>query len=451
MRCYVTTRSHWVVPRVVPSAWCAGLAIVVRATSTWPYVTFTALGTPQHSSKPACKLQLHVLEMAYVLYRAILALCACIFALGQNFSLTRLRVEYLEAPLTVEIPTPRFSWALVHPMRAQAMTSYKIVVTKMPSSIVVWDSGTVVSNTSTNVPFVGSAREPDSDYSWSVVCSDASGSFSEKAVSTFSTALFGPNAWHGASWVSSPLYGALNTYRAELNLSGGDVLRARLYVTGLGYAKTWLNGGLTDDHELGSFTTFEMRTLYDVVNVTSQLRLGCNTLGVMLGNGWFSQPSVNVGPRQFRLLLSVTMSGTETPMYFGSSLSQGAPGSLVFAATAGPVLADDIYIGETFSGPVAAALKGWSECGFIPPAPWNTTVAPAVSPDTLGAVSSAHTVPIRIDRTFSTLSVNEPLPNLFVFGEFVLSDGHHNSLFLHRLPSMPNLRLWSKYGWAHDT
>ena len=40
----------------------------------------------------------------------------------------RLRVEYLEKPITVDVPSPRFSWALQHPNRAEAQTAYRIVV-----------------------------------------------------------------------------------------------------------------------------------------------------------------------------------------------------------------------------------------------------------------------------------------------------------------------------------
>jgi alpha-L-rhamnosidase len=334
---------------------------------------------------------------------------------GQNFSVTRLRVEYLAAPLGVDVTFPRFSWALEHSTRGQVGSSYRIVVSSVRSSTIVWDSGTVLSNRSVNIPYSGTPLAPDSDFSWSVVCGDNSGTLSPAAVSNFSTGLYGSNAWHGAEFISSRSSGSLNTYRSEFSLER-TITRARLYVTGLGYAKTWLNGVLTDDHQLGHFTTFEMRTLYDVVDVSSLLQSGCNSLGIMLGRGWFSQPSVNVGPRQFRLVLSVTFDDSPMPVYFVSKNTAGVSGALVFAAASGPVLADDIYIGETYSGLVAAAQSGWSVCGFSPQPLWQETEAPSVSPDTLGAVSSAQTVPIRIDRTYSTLALTEPLPNVYVFG-----------------------------------
>jgi alpha-L-rhamnosidase len=243
---------------------------------------------------------------------------------------------------------------------------------------------------------------------------DNAGAISAPATSTFSTGILNAAAWGAAEWISGS-GGKLNTFRAELTLTS-PVTRARMFITGLGYAKTWLNGALTDDHELGQFTTFQQRTLYDVVDVTSQLRVGCNALGVMLGAGWWSEPSINAGMRQFRLMLSVTTQDGNTATYFSQN---AAGGSLVFAATTGPVTADNIYDGESFDGRIAAAIAGWSQCGFAPsPAwPWQATEAPAVTPSSYGAVISAHGVPIRTDRTYSVVDsgISQPRPNVFVF------------------------------------
>ena len=43
--------------------------------------------------------------------------------------------------------------------------------------------------------------------------------------------------------------------------------RAHLHVAGLAYYKCWLNGVAVSDHELGHYTTFEQRILYDTWDV----------------------------------------------------------------------------------------------------------------------------------------------------------------------------------------
>ena len=77
-----------------------------------------------------------------------------------------------------------------------------------------------------------------------------------------------------------------NLLRATFQLPAAPatVARARLYVAGLGYFRATLNGAPTDAHELGTFTEFERRVLYDVADVAALLRPGggCNALGVEL-------------------------------------------------------------------------------------------------------------------------------------------------------------------------
>jgi alpha-L-rhamnosidase len=106
-----------------------------------------------------------------------------------------LRVEYLQTPITIDVASPRFSWALEHPQRGQGMTAYEIVVLNAGSGAKVWDSGKVSSNVTTNVAYGSSgsaatALTPDTDYQWTVTWYDNAGNPSTPATDTFSTALF---------------------------------------------------------------------------------------------------------------------------------------------------------------------------------------------------------------------------------------------------------------------
>lgn len=81
---------------------------------------------------------------------------------GQPFAPRQLRVEYLENPLTIDTPTPRFSWALDHSARGAVQASYRIQVWHNPPVpphgpvAPVWASGVVLSNKTVNVPYDGS-------------------------------------------------------------------------------------------------------------------------------------------------------------------------------------------------------------------------------------------------------------------------------------------------------
>jgi alpha-L-rhamnosidase len=365
---------------------------------------------------------------------------------------TRLRVEYLENPITIDVRTPRFSWALPHAAdvaRGSVQSAYQLTVSAAPavgSPTVVWDPGVVHSNRTLNIPFGGGSMMAaqiqlisDVDYSWSVAWFDALGTRSTTAHGTFTVAILDTDPssspdWHGAEWISSPSNGSLSTYRAEFALpAGARPARARLYMVGLGYAKTWINGNLTDTHELGQYLTFEERVLYDCVDVTDLLRGGKNVLGVMLGNGWLEPRGIKPGvpggqpgiaPRQFLLLLSVTAPGGGGVSYFHSSTESqkfGASAPLTFTATMGPAQTFDMYKGEQYDGRVAAALKGWSTPDFTPSTTatkWVPAIPPTVGPSTWKSHVCAHHSAniIQTKEGFNPRGApEEPIPGVYVF------------------------------------
>ena len=357
-------------------------------------------------------------------------------AVQQLHTAVGLEVEHAMEPLTVDIASPRFSWQLFHPQRAQRQLSFRVVVTMaVGSDDVLWDSGTVPSN-ATHVlypdPGTGARALPsDTDFSWSVVWTDTTGAPSPAATSTFSTALLGgvPD-WCGAEWLSSSGNGSLNLYRAVLPELGGEPpLRARLYIASPGYYHATLNGVETDRHLLGPQSTFHVRALYDAWDVTALLRGGCNTLGVALGNGWGSsthsrQPQWQ---RQFIAMLSVTAANgtisrfptTLNASATGTSPTPGPP-SLQFNAGHGPVIYDDIFDGEAYDGRVAAAVRGWDGCR--PPAlvnqTWEPAIKPADSPADYHAEMSSHmlhTVRLRDYSAATAGGIEQPVPGVFVF------------------------------------
>ena len=67
------------------------------------------------------------------------------------------------------------------------------------------------------------------------------------------------------------------------------VVRARLYISGLGYYEASLNGGRVGNQVLDpGWTRYSACVLYSAHDVTAQLRAGTNCLGVTLGNGWYN-------------------------------------------------------------------------------------------------------------------------------------------------------------------
>jgi alpha-L-rhamnosidase len=391
-----------------------------------------------------------------------LAVAAGAGAQPASHTATRLRVGFVDAPLTVDgatfatstIPLA-FSWALFHPQpRGEGQASYRIVVAPAPTPsdptpTPMWDTGLVPSNSTGPVPYRGPPLTPDADFEWAVTWTDLAARASLPAVSTFSTALFGEADWQGAAYLSSTNAtagdGGLNAYRAVVDLSpsvvgaGRRVVRARLYIAGLGWWRAWVNGVAVDDHEIGALNEAMARVLYDTADVTALLVPGgCNVLAVQLGHGWWDRESFLgfLGPRQFRALLSVTMDDGTTASFVtaldaggdGRSPAPTSPASsstgalpLLFNATAGPITFDDVYGGETYDGTVAAGILGWELCGYAPAAAasaWSPAVAPASTPvSAFNATTSAHHQSVVATRDLEVLmgALTQPAPGVWVY------------------------------------
>ena len=315
---------------------------------------------------------------------------------------------------------PRFSYAISHSERGETQSAYRIIVSANNPALskkilrtqgvkTVWDSGKVISNKTTNIPYTGSALEPDTDYSFSVTWMDSKGAASAPANSTFSTGY----TFEGYATPSPPAFisaapqkiSAESMLRAEFHVTGSPT-RARLYIIGLGYYKSYINGELTDNHELGPFTTFEKRILYDTWDVTHLVTEGCNTLGVMLGTGWYAQHTIKSGPKSLSAVLSITTDDGKKHVF--QTATAGDPSnSLVFTTAPSPVVSDDIYVGEVYDARLEQ--QGWNSCGFTPSTPWSPAVKADHNPISAGAAVNARTVQITVDRTYSVVNITEPL------------------------------------------
>ena len=72
----------------------------------------------------------------------------------------RLRAEYRVNPLGIDVERPRFDWLLSSALRAQAQSAYQILVASTPQALAadtgdLWDSGKVVSDATTQIPYQG--------------------------------------------------------------------------------------------------------------------------------------------------------------------------------------------------------------------------------------------------------------------------------------------------------
>ncbi len=286
-----------------------------------------------------------------------------------------LSCEYLENPMGIETEAPRFGWILSSEVNGETQTAYQIIVSDSENEVAsgqgkLWDSGKISSNKSHNINYAGKVFEAGKRYWWRVKVWNAGGQEQEwSELAWFETGLFSEADWLHAKWIGlatdqrkdefrfrefqnrnmtsprmvssqpSPLF------RKSISLHK-EVKSARAIITGLGYNELYINGKKIGDAVLNpGQTSYDKRAYYDIYDVSSNLEKGDNTLGVMLGNGFYGQnlafgvAALSYGEPLLRVLLKIEYvdGTTETVITDRSWLS-----------TTGPIVFDNVYGGETY-------------------------------------------------------------------------------------------------------
>src|SRR5215469_16638139 len=96
----------------------------------------------------------------------------------------RLRTEYKENPIGIDVRRPRFGWQIVSEERGVAQSAYQVRVARGESEFdraggVLWDSGRVNSDESTHVVYDGPPLQSGQRYYWQARVWDASSAASD--------------------------------------------------------------------------------------------------------------------------------------------------------------------------------------------------------------------------------------------------------------------------------
>ena len=145
----------------------------------------------------------------FILFATVCFVAISMFALEVN----NLKTQAYTNPIGIDITTPSFSWMLSSTERGVVQVSYNIKVsTERDFSDVVWESGTIESNQSTDVQATGFSPKARTRYYWQVTVTDNKGNAAtsqERAY--FETGLKTATAWNSAKWI-----------KATTNSKGGD-------------------------------------------------------------------------------------------------------------------------------------------------------------------------------------------------------------------------------------
>ncbi|OMD18398.1 family 78 glycoside hydrolase catalytic domain, partial [Paenibacillus odorifer] len=210
------------------------------------------------------------------------------------FAITKLRCEYKENPLGIDVIRPRISWQLVSDDRDCMQSAYQIQVAEnMLFQGKLWDTEAVKSSQSIHVELEGLLLEARTRYyyrvrAWNQNAIDSGWS----EVAFFETGLLDAGNWQ-AEWISAPTASFSQDseicpqLRTFVDVKG-PVESARIYATALGLYELQLNGSRVGDHYFTpGWTSYSKRLQYQTYDVTKLLHEGANALGALLGNGWY--------------------------------------------------------------------------------------------------------------------------------------------------------------------
>lgn len=227
---------------------------------------------------------------------------------------------------------------------------------------------------------------------------------------------FVPTGWSNAMVLGAygigPWNSFANTYlaatqvRKDFSLSQLPV-RAVLYVTGQGLVEPHLNGAkVGNDYFVQGWTDYAMRLYYRAYDVTSLLQTGSNTLGAILGDGWYRGNCAFDGQNYYG---TKTRLRAQLHLFYSGGTNQVIVSDASWQAGFGPIRTADNQLGETYDARLE--LPGWDSPGFTSPAWTGVTTGSEIAP-----VIQAHPAePVRTNQSFAPVSIAQPQPGLYVF------------------------------------
>jgi alpha-L-rhamnosidase len=309
--------------------------------------------------------------------------------MAQGLKVVNLQCEYKQNPQGIEAATPRLSWQLQSGEQNVVQTAYRIMVADAPENLNgnngnVWDSKKISSAKSIQVVYSGKPLQAAKTYYWKVmVWNNRQQASAWSGVAIWQMGLLTNADWKGANWIaydkmadSSYIVPFIHGRGPKKLASANDVLpllrktfelnnplqKATLYLCGLGHFELSLNGHKVGDHFLDpGWTKYDKQALYVPFDITNQLKQGKNTMGVMLGNGFYYIPR----DKRYRKLTG-DYGYPKMICRLVLEYKNGHVESLVSDATwrtaPGPITFSSIYGGEDYNANLEQS--GWNTTAF---------------------------------------------------------------------------------------
>ena len=280
--------------------------------------------------------------------------------------LTGFRVCRMTEPAGI-LRTAQFSWQTTSKEPNVQQMSYRIRVATSRDELkagrnLLWDSEQTSSDESVNIPYQGRRLPYASRIYWQVEVWLNTEEHLTSPVQSFLTGL--QQFDNRAQWIGQDDADRIITddnksrdlparyLRRAFNVDG-KVSRATLYISGMGYGRTYINGRPVSKDVFGTLQTDYSKTVYyNTYDVTSLVHKGSNAIGTVLGNGYvlgFNSGCTSYGlPRLKAQLVVETVKDTLTIV----------SDSNWKVTTHGPIQRNHLWNGERYEA--SLEMKDWT-------------------------------------------------------------------------------------------
>ena len=284
--------------------------------------------------------------------------------------LTGFRVCRMKEPAGIT-RTAQFSWQTVSKKPNVWQVAYRIRVAQteddfLPGGNLLWDSERVNSDESVAIPYQGRRLPYQSRIFWQVETWLSTGEHLKSPIQSFLTGI--KQFDNAAQWIGaeeavngktpdSRAYDLPARYLRRSFQIGEKVRRATLYVSIIGWGRTFINGKPVSPDVFGTLQTDYNKTVYyNTYDVTSLLHRGANAISSLLGNGYalgFSQNCTSFGLPRLKAQLVIETDGDTLTIVSDNKWKVTAEG---------PIQANNLWNGERYEA--EREMKGWQTAAF---------------------------------------------------------------------------------------
>jgi len=312
-----------------------------------------------------------------------------------DIKISDLKIEGQAGWIVTDEPSPRLAWQSVGVISGKPVVGYELIAASTQSIAQegrgdIWNSGFLPIENGPWILFDASKLPSRTEVWWRVrpVFSEtAFGAWGD--ISHFEIGLKNQEDWKG-KWIgmnAEQRKRSAPQFRKSFEITK-PVDKARLYVCGLGYHESWLNGKKLGNEVLQpAQTDYNIRSFYVSHDITSQIAKGKNVFGCWLGDGFYNQDKafggkgLSYGEPRLMEQLEITYKDGSTSIISTDETWQCATS---------PIVESNIYAGETYDANWATKTSKtdkWQAADIVE-APGGKLVAQELPPcRRLGTVS----------------------------------------------------------------